>query len=58
MRAIIEAGMATQKSMPSNFAWDERYKVSGIEDVLTPALVIYPEIIAANLERRGCPGFS
>ena len=43
--------MAAQKSMLSEFAWDERYKVSGIEDVLTPALVIYPEIIAANLER-------
>jgi D-serine deaminase-like pyridoxal phosphate-dependent protein len=51
MRAIIGAGMATQKSMLGKFAWDERYKVSGIEDVLTPALVIYPEIIAANLER-------
>jgi D-serine deaminase-like pyridoxal phosphate-dependent protein len=50
-RAIIEAAMATQKSMLNNFAWDECYKVSGIEDVLTPALVIYPEIIAANLER-------
>jgi D-serine deaminase-like pyridoxal phosphate-dependent protein len=51
MRAIIGTAMATQKSMLNNFAWDERYKVSGIEDVLTPALVIYPEIIAANLER-------
>jgi D-serine deaminase-like pyridoxal phosphate-dependent protein len=48
---MIEAAMATQKSMLSEFAWDERYKVSGIEEVLTPALVIYPEIIAANLER-------
>jgi D-serine deaminase-like pyridoxal phosphate-dependent protein len=43
--------MATQKSMLNSFAWDERYKVPGFEDVLTPALVIYPEIIAANLER-------
>ena len=51
MRAIIGTGMATQKSMLSEFAWDERYKVPGIENVLTPALVIYPEIIAANLER-------
>jgi D-serine deaminase-like pyridoxal phosphate-dependent protein len=51
MRAIIEAAMTTQKSMLSEFAWDERYKVSGVEDVLTPALVIYPEIIAANLGR-------
>ena len=51
LRAIIEAAMAAQKSMLSEFAWDERYKLSRIEDVLTPALVIYPEIIAANLER-------
>jgi D-serine deaminase-like pyridoxal phosphate-dependent protein len=43
--------MATQKSMLSVFAWDQRYKVSGIEQVLTPALVVYPEIIASNLER-------
>jgi D-serine deaminase-like pyridoxal phosphate-dependent protein len=43
--------MATQKSMMSEFAWDPRYKVSGIEDVMTPALVVYPEIIASNLER-------
>jgi len=43
--------MATQKSMLSELAWDERYKVSGIDEVLTPALVIYPEMIAANLER-------
>jgi hypothetical protein len=43
--------MATQKSMLSEFGWDQRYCVSGIEDVLTPALVMYPDIIAANLER-------
>jgi D-serine deaminase-like pyridoxal phosphate-dependent protein len=43
--------MATQKSMMSNFAWDPGYRVSGIEDVMTPALVVYPEIIASNLER-------
>jgi D-serine deaminase-like pyridoxal phosphate-dependent protein len=43
--------MATQKSMISKFAWDPRYGVSGIEDVLTPALVVYPEIIASNIQR-------
>jgi D-serine deaminase-like pyridoxal phosphate-dependent protein len=43
--------MAMQKSMLSEFAWDQRYHVSGGEDVLTPALVIYPEIVAANIER-------
>jgi D-serine deaminase-like pyridoxal phosphate-dependent protein len=51
LRVIIEAAMAGQKSMISEFAWDPRYRVSGIEDVMTPALVVYPEIIASNIER-------
>src|SRR5216684_7807645 len=51
LRAIIEAAMPVQKSMLSAFAWDHRYRVSGVEDVLTPALVVYPEFIASNIER-------
>src|SRR5260370_33049258 len=51
LRAIIEAAMAAQKSMLNEFAWDQRYKASGIEDVLTPALLMYPEIVASNVER-------
>jgi D-serine deaminase-like pyridoxal phosphate-dependent protein len=47
----MEAGMATQKSMLSEFAWDQRYRLSAIEDVLTPALLLYPEIVASNIER-------
>jgi len=43
--------MAAQKSMLSAFAWDPRYRVSGVDDVLTPALVVYPEFIASNIER-------
>jgi D-serine deaminase-like pyridoxal phosphate-dependent protein len=43
--------MATQKTMISEFAWDPRYEVSSVEDVMTPALVVYPEIIASNIER-------
>jgi D-serine deaminase-like pyridoxal phosphate-dependent protein len=43
--------MATQKSMLSEFGWDQRYRVSAIEDVLTPALLLYPEIISSNIER-------
>ena len=50
-RATIEAGMATQKSMLNDFAWDPRYRVSAVEEVLTPALVLYPEIVASNVER-------
>lgn len=40
-----------QKSMLTEFAWDPGYKVSAIKDVMTPALVVYPEIIACNIER-------
>jgi D-serine deaminase-like pyridoxal phosphate-dependent protein len=43
--------MATLKTMISEFAWHADYKVSGIEEVMTPALVVYPEIIASNIER-------
>jgi D-serine deaminase-like pyridoxal phosphate-dependent protein len=43
--------MATQKSMLAEFPWDSRYQFSGIADVLTPALLLYPEILAANIDR-------
>jgi D-serine deaminase-like pyridoxal phosphate-dependent protein len=51
LRVIIEAAMAMQKSMIGEFGWDAAYKVAGIDDVMTPALVVYPEIIASNIER-------
>ncbi|HSY99387.1 MAG TPA: D-TA family PLP-dependent enzyme [Terriglobales bacterium] len=37
--------------MLTKFPWDERYKISSVEDVMTPALVVYPEFIASNIER-------
>ena len=43
--------MTTQKTMISEYGWDEAYRVSGIEDVMTPALVVYPEFIASNIKR-------
>src|SRR5260370_4651787 len=43
--------MATPKSMLSEFAWDPRYRVSSLDDVLTPALLLYPEFVASNIER-------
>ncbi|MGB9467510.1 MAG: D-TA family PLP-dependent enzyme [Candidatus Acidiferrum sp.] len=43
--------MTAQKSMLSEFGWDSRYEVSGVEEVMTPALVVYPEIVASNVER-------
>lgn len=36
--------------MLSEFNWDQRYRLSGTEDVLTPALILYPELIAANIQ--------
>jgi D-serine deaminase-like pyridoxal phosphate-dependent protein len=43
--------MAGQESMMREFAWEPCYGVSGMEDVMTPALAVYPEIIASNIER-------
>jgi len=51
LRAIIKTAMATQKFMLSEFAWDQRYRVAAVEDVLTPALVLYPEIVSSNIQR-------
>jgi D-serine deaminase-like pyridoxal phosphate-dependent protein len=42
--------MAAQKSMVSEFAWDSRYRVGTPDDVLTPALLLCPEIVASNIE--------
>jgi D-serine deaminase-like pyridoxal phosphate-dependent protein len=43
--------MTAQKSIVNEYAWHPRYQVPGIEDILTPALLVYPEIIASNIER-------
>jgi D-serine deaminase-like pyridoxal phosphate-dependent protein len=43
--------ITTQKALLTEFPWDSRYQLSGIADVLTPALLLYPEILAANIER-------
>jgi len=32
-------------------SWDQSYALFRIEDVLTPALLLYPDFIAANIER-------
>ena len=46
---MIEGAMSEQKSMLTEFPWHGRYAVSGIEDVLTPALVVYPDAVASNI---------
>ena len=51
LRVIIEAGMTAQKSMVSEFAWDQSYRAGALDDVLTPALLLYPETVASNIER-------
>ena len=43
--------MATQQFLLSEFPWDERYRVTSLEDVLTPALVVYPEFVVSNIAR-------
>ena len=43
--------MAALKFMLKEFAWDEQFCMSDADNVLTPALVLYPEIIAWNIER-------
>lgn len=37
--------------MLNEFPWDETYRISDIEDVLTPALLVYPERIDWNIAR-------
>ena len=37
--------------MLTEFPWDERYRISNLDEVLSPALVLYPEIIASNIDR-------
>src|SRR5690242_5522594 len=43
--------MGTLKFMLNEFAWDEVYRVPNIENVLTPALVVYPEVISSNIKQ-------
>ena len=35
--------------MLSEFGWDERFRISNIDNVLTPALVVYPEMVGSNI---------
>ena len=39
------------KLMLTEFPWNERYRISNFDDVMSPALVLYPEIIASNIDR-------
>ena len=46
---MIEAEMAPIKLMLDEFPWQEQYRISEAENILTPALAIYPEIVASNI---------
>ena len=35
--------------MLTEFPWSDQYRISDSENVLTPALVVYPEIVASNI---------
>lgn len=48
-RTRYDPAMASTKMMLTEFPWSEQYRISGIEHLLTPALVIYPEIVASNI---------
>jgi D-serine deaminase-like pyridoxal phosphate-dependent protein len=43
--------MANQKPLLNEFPWDPRYRLAGTDDILTPALIVYPDLIASNIDR-------
>ena len=47
---MIEPTVAAQKFMLSDFPWNDRYRVADSEEIITPALIVYPEIIASNID--------
>lgn len=38
------------KSIIGEYSWNEKYRLSGVDDVMTPALLLYPEVIACNVQ--------
>jgi len=38
------------KFLLQEFPWHERYRVSDLENVITPALALYPEAITSNIQ--------
>src|SRR3984957_8967887 len=41
----------SHKMMVSEYAWDPTYAVDSFDDILTPALLVYPEVIDSNIDR-------
>ena len=46
-----QSGDGMNSSMLNEYPWDERYRVTNVEDVLTPALLLYPEMVISNITR-------
>jgi len=44
-----QSDMVSTKFLLQEFPWHERYRVSDPERVLTPALALYPDVIASNI---------
>lgn len=42
--------MSSHKSMLTEFPWDDRYRISPVDEVLTPALLLYPDAVACNID--------
>lgn len=43
--------MAPLKLVLSEFPWSEQYRIADAGDVMTPALVVYPELVESNISR-------
>jgi D-serine deaminase-like pyridoxal phosphate-dependent protein len=41
----------SHKMMVTEYAWDPTYAVDSFDDILTPALLVYPDVIASNIDR-------
>jgi D-serine deaminase-like pyridoxal phosphate-dependent protein len=50
MARYHRSAMENPDYLLSQFPWDERYRVVDVEQVLTPALVVYPEVVASNID--------
>ncbi len=47
---MIDIRMAPSKMMLAQFPWSEQYRLSEVADILTPALLIYPDVIDCNIK--------
>ena len=51
LMARSDYDQACVNTMLRTYQWDEKYRVLDVNDVLTPALIVYPNVIAANVAR-------